>query len=457
MPNTKVKPVPKPEKIIVYSFLGAILLGTLLLMAPFATKSGHMPVTDAIFTATSAVCVTGLSVVDIGSDLTFWGQVIILLLIQAGGLGIMTFSVLFFIMLGRRTSLTTRLSISNISLKIDTLNLKRTLKIVVLTTFIFETIGAMFLFTRFNDIHPIPFAVFSSIFHAVSAFCNAGFSLYSDSLSRFSGSFFVPSVMIALIVLGGLGFMVINELLLWGESVKKHEKIRISLHTKIALTGTAALLLIGTAIIWPLESQNLLASYSPAHKFMNSLFLSVTARTAGFNTVNTALLSDATLFFLLFLMFVGGCPGSTAGGIKINTFMVLCALVAGKLKGTSSTSVYNRKIPSTVIDKTLMIFAASLLLLFSFLFMMLIVEKGGLSHASSRGGFLEIFFETTSAFGTVGLSTGITPMLTVSGKLLLVLLMFAGRIGPITLGIALHTRRKKDVKYDYAEEEIMVG
>jgi len=447
----------RPEKLIAYSFICAIIAGCLLLKLPFSAKSGHMSFIDALFTATSAVCVTGLSVIDIGKDLTFTGQAFMLVLIQAGGLGIMTLSVLFFLMLGKRTSFTSRLSLGNISLDFDPQSMKRTLGLVLATTFIFEFAGAALLYGQMSRIHTFPMAVFSSVFHAVSAFCNSGFSLYSDSLTRFQGQIYVPVVIMALVVTGGLGFMVISEFYEGIIDIKNRKRFRLSLHSKIALTGTACLLVLGAAVIFALEQKNLFAGMPAVNKAVNAVFLSVTSRTAGFNTVDTGMLSNATLFFVIMLMFIGGCPGSTAGGIKVNTFVVLFAVLAGKLKGDLTTSIYKRKIPPVVIDKTVAIFSASLFVLCLFLFLFLMSENIWVSHTVSKGSFLELFFESASAFGTVGLSVGATAKLSTLGKLLTVFLMFAGRVGPITLAVALQTMRRKRLKYEYAEEEIMVG
>lgn len=444
-------------KIISLSFLGTILVGTLLLQLPVSTHAGRLNGVDALFMATSAVCVTGLSVIDIGTQFTRFGQIVMLCLIQIGGLGIMTFSLLFSLFLGLRTTLASRLSVATLSRKLDATGLLRTLALIFLMTVFLEGIGAALLFWRLKEMHTFQFALFSSVFHAVSAFCNAGFSLYRDSLTGFQKEFWLPAVMMLLIILGGLGFVVMDELYLWGKSFFQKRKFSFSLHTRIALVGSFVLLLAGALFFFFLERHNQFNHLSLPGQWFNSLFLSVTARTAGFNTVDTPALSNATLFFLILLMFVGGCPGSAAGGIKVNTFAVLIALIKGQVKGQGMTSIFKRKIPASVIGKSLAIFTAAFIIINLTTLLLQITEGIGISHVISQSSFLELFFEATSAFGTVGLSTGVTPHLTAGGKLLTTFLMFAGRVGPLTLGIVILSRRKQQGRFEYAEEEIIVG
>jgi len=446
-----------PAKIVIYSFLIVIFAGALLLKLPSSTTAKGLSWLNAFFMSTSAVCVTGLSVMDVGKELSFPGQVILLALVQTGGLGIMTFSLLFMLFLGGGTSLATRLSAAGVSRKSDIQSLMFVLPFIIGMTFLFEALGAFLLFFRFREIHPFPEAVFSSIFHAVSAFCNAGFGLYTDSLSRFQNGLYVPVVIMVLIIFGGLGFIVIDEMRIWLGSRFRGEKYRFSLHTKVCLAGTVILILFGAAAIFFFENQNLLRGMPFSGKLINSFFLSVTSRTAGFNTIDTASLTNASLFFVVLYMFIGACPGSTAGGIKVTTFAVLLALIKCQIKGSSMTSIGHRKIPHEAVGKSLAVFAAGFMIVIAAVLVFEVSERIGVSHTVANDNFLDVLFETTSALGTVGLSTGLTPTLTSFGKGLLILLMFAGRVGPLTLGLAIMNKRRKQMAYEYAEEEMMIG
>lgn len=446
-----------PAKIVIYSFLAVIFVGTVLLKLPGSTVSGSLSWLDALFMATSGVCVTGLSVVDVGKQLTFQGQAILLSLFQAGGLGIMTFSIFFILFFGGGTSLSTRLSASGVSKKSDVRSLMSILPFILAMTFILEAVGAFLLYFKFREIHAFPEAVFSSIFHAVSAFCNAGFGLYSDSLMRFRNDYYVPSVVMILIVLGGLGFIVIDEIKTWFCSKLRGDRYRFSLHTKICLVGTAVLILFGAVSVFFFEHQNLLRDMPLPAKLTNAFFLSVTSRTAGFNTIDTAALTNASLFFIILYMFVGGCPGSTAGGIKVTTFAVLLALIKGQAKGRSMTSIGHRKVPPEIVAKSLAVFASGFITVIAATLFFEVSEGIGMASFLSKEHFLNILFDTTSALGTVGLSTGLTATLSPFGKLLTILLMFAGRVGPLTIGLAIVSRRRKQIAYEYAEEEVMIG
>lgn len=450
----------KPETLIFYSFLAAALIGAFLLELPFATTKGSLSFIDALFMSTSAVCVTGLSVIDIGKDLTIFGQLVILALIQLGGLGLMTFSLLFLIFLGRKISIHSKLCIPTISQHIDLKSIKYSLSVIFFMTIFIEAIGSVLLFLSFRKYHNFLFAVYSSVFHSISAFCNAGFSLYSDSFIKFNNNPFVLTVLMVLIVLGGFGFIVVYELYsVFTLRKKSKRRTPFSLYVKIAVMGTSIFIIIGTVFIWILERHSILSNM-PFHKqILNSIFLSVTSRTAGFNTINTEMLSNPTLFFLLFLMFVGGCPASTAGGIKIHTFFTICALTISKVKGLSMSSLFKRKIPDLIIDRAVTIFTASLFIIVLATFFLQISENIEVSHilVKEKDRFLDLLFEAVSAFGTVGLSTGVTLALTSCGKMIIILLMFLGRIGPLSLGIALQIQQKRKLVYQYPEEEILVS
>lgn len=445
-----------PAKVMALSFLSAIAVGTLLLMLP-GMSFISLSFLDALFMATSAICVTGLSVIDVGMDLTFSGQLVLISLIQIGGLGIMTFSVFFMLFLGVQTSYASRLSVGSITGNYDIKSLVVSLFYVISMTFTFEAIGAACLYLRMSELHPPDVALFHSIFHSISAFCNAGFSLYEDSLERFQKEFWVPSVVMVLIFLGGIGFPVMDEIRMWLVAKMTRKKYHFSLYARICLIGSFILIAVGAIVIWLLEIRNLMAEIPLANQWMNSLFFSVTARTAGFNTFLTASLTNGSLFFLIFLMFVGGCPGSAAGGIKVSTFAVIAALILCHVRGRPVTSILKRRIPSTVIGKALGIFAASFILINVSALLLQITESHGVSHQEVQGSFLDLLFEATSAFGTVGLSAGVTPALSAAGKSLIIFLMFAGRVGPLTLGMALLGRKKTSCRYDYPEAEVMVG
>lgn len=447
-----------PAKIIAYSFLAVILTGTCLLkMLPGVTDPLYsLSWLDALFMATSSVCVTGLTPLNVGQDFTQLGQGILLVLMQLGGLGIMTFSLFFSLLLGRKTTLTSRLSLGCISREHDAYSLLHSLGFVFLMTISFEAMGTLFLFLELKKYHPVDFAFFSAVFHAIAAFCNAGFSLYPDNLEGFQNNNVVMGIVMVLVVAGGLGFTVIEEMREYLVSRFKKERFVWSLHFKVTMSATFFLILTGAGAIWFFESRNTLAGHTPLFQLMNSLFLSITTRTAGFNTLNTGGLTEATLFFIVILMFIGGASGSTAGGIKVGTFSVLAALIWHQIKGSGSVILFRRKIPMTVIGQALAIFGASFLLIQMSSLLLAVTERQNMPHGMGKG-FLNYLFEAVSAYGTVGLSTGVTEGLTNAGKTLLIFLMFLGRVGPLTVGIALLTRQRKPLSYEYAEEEVVIG
>lgn len=453
MANTKLS--LNPGRMVLVSFASAIFIGALLLRLPIATRQGSLSWIDAFFMSTSATCVTGLSVMDIGTRLTFFGQTVILMLIQAGGLGIMTFSVFLMILFRQNVSLSSIISVNFEPQHNHAGKLLHVLLFVLGMTFTIEAIGACLLFSRFKDLHSLPFAVFSSVFHSVSAFCNAGFSLYKESLVRFQHEFFVPAVFMGLIILGGLGFMLIDEIRVWLYRRIHGMPMKLSLHTRICLTMTVILIVSGAGFIFLLERQNLLENLPRSQQIVNAFFMSITARTAGFNMIEIPSLTNATLFFLMWLMFIGACPGSTAGGIKVTTIAVLYALIKSKIRGVSA-SLFHRNIPNATVIRSLSMFAASFFMIVVATFLFLMSEHIGVSHMDTKGSFLDQIFEVTSAFGTVGLSTGITTTLTTIGKAFVIFIMFAGRVGPLTLGVIFLTGKAKPV-YDYVEEDVIIG
>lgn len=450
----------KPEALIFYSFLLVVLIGTALLRMPFSSRNIPLSWIDALFMSTSAVCVTGLSVVDVGAGLTLFGQSIILILVQLGGLGIMTFSLLFLISIGKRVSLHSQLCIQDLSQDMSLRNIKYSVFLIFIMTFVVEFVGMCLLFLNFKNYHPFGFALYSSLFHAISAFCNAGFSLYSDSFVSFKGNPSIMLILMVLVVLGGLGFIVIYEVFrIVVNKTNRGRRAALSLHTKIALTGSVFFIVCGGFVVWLFESRGALRDMPVLYQIFNAIFLSITSRTAGFNTLDTASLSNPTLLFVIFLMFVGACPGSTAGGIKIHTLFSVAALVRNKMRGLGMSSLFKRKISPAIVDRAITIFISAFLIVLVAVFLLQITENNSISHlkVNPKEGFLDTLFEAVSAFGTVGLSTGITSSLSTGGKVIIIFLMFAGRIGPLTLGIALQMRQKRNIVYEFPNEEIVVS
>ncbi|MBS4008910.1 MAG: TrkH family potassium uptake protein [Clostridium sp.] len=434
-----------PPKILVGGFAALILLGAVLLSLPISTHTGRIPFLDALFTATSAVCVTGLVVVDTGTYFTRFGQTVIMFLIQIGGLGFMTAATLVFILMGKRITLRERLVIQEAMNQISQQDLIRLVLRVVLLTFVIEAIGALLLSTRFIPQYGLWRGLFYSAFHAISAFCNAGFDLMGGftSLTPYANDPVILLTIAALFILGGLGFTVIMEI------HQKRRFIRYSLHTKMVLLVTLALLLLPTAIIFVLEYSNpaTLGQLGLGSKIINAFFTASTPRTAGFNSLPMDGLFSYTLFFIIGLMFIGASPASTGGGIKTTTFAALVVAVISTIRGREHPLLYGKQIPVEILRRALSIAMISFSLVFFATFALLMTEGGSL---------LDMLFEVMSAFGTVGLSTGVTTELSPAGRLIIIIVMFAGRVGPLTLVFSLAKRmRKAPVKYP--EERIMIG
>ncbi len=447
----------KPPQIVALSFLAAIIAGTVLLSLPFSTTSGDkVSLIDRLFTATSATCVTGLVVKDTSSWAPF-GRIVILGLFQAGGLGIMTFSTLFAILLGRKLSIRDGVMIQGALNQPSAQGIKKLLLYIVCITFGIEAIGAGLLYSRWMHIGQWDsFTTFcNAVFHSISAFCNAGFSLFQKSFTGFQSDVFINLIMISLIFVGGIGFIVlldISKLKFW-----RHDRrlifSKITLQTKIALSVSIALILIGTLVIFLLENENVLQGLSLKEKILGSAFQAVTPRTAGFNTLPIERFAAPTLVFIIFLMFIGASPGSTGGGIKTCTFGILFATIVSMLRNRDRIWAFKKTIPRDVVRKALVVFVLAFTWIFLFSLILSITERATLGEDCY---FLKILFEVTSAFGTVGLSTGITPILSNLGKLLMILTMFVGRIGPLTLAMAIAMHEGKTL-YNYPEEKIMVG
>ena len=442
-----------PAALMVSTYLLGMALGTLLLDMPWATKTGHISWVDALFTVTSALCVTGLTVVDTGGYFTLAGQVVILLLIQIGGLGIMTFAIFILLSSGWRISTQQRFYIQE-SFSSDVLaDVKRLVFFIIVFTLVTELAGALLLAVSWRGDLSLGQRLFSSLFHSVAAFCNAGFSLYPDNLMGYHDHTLLNATVAVLIIFGGLGFPVVFEVFSW---MRFRKQSRFSLHTKLALLSTAVLLAIGMAAFWVLERTNCLQEMPLKTQFLVSFFQSVTPRTAGFNTVDFAKLSSATLMIVIILMFVGASPGSTGGGLKTTSMATLVCVLWNRIKGSEHTNVMDSTLPQTTVGRAITVFILSINAIVLVLCGLLITQLGGQSHEYSRGLFLEYLFETVSAFGTVGLSMGVTPKLNDAGKLLITGMMFTGRVGILSLAY-IFTSRETKASYRFAEENIMIG
>jgi trk system potassium uptake protein TrkH len=443
-----------PERTLILSFLIIILVGTGLLSLPYAARLRPASFIDALFTATSAVCVTGLIVVDTGNFFSQFGQVIVLILIQVGGLGIMTFSVFFYLLLGRSVGIRDRRIIQDTFSQVPIRNISVLLKSVFLYTAVIECIGILFLYITWRRFFSPLKALYYSLFHAVSAFCNAGFSLFSDSFVGFQNNITLNLSITSLIILGGVGFIVLKEIVDIG--FRRNLPLRISLHSKVVLTTTALLIGLGTFFIFSIERDNSLLTFPLGRQILISYFQSVTSRTAGFHTLPMMSLSNATLFILTILMFIGASPGSCGGGIKTTNLAMLFSLAFNRYKGREQANLFKRTIPHETVARSVSIILASILAVTIITILLLVTQLGDLSHTESRGLFLEYLFETISAFGTVGLSMGVADKLSSAGKLILIVMMLLGRLGPLTLAFAM-ARRTQKVPFQYAEENIIVG
>jgi trk system potassium uptake protein TrkH len=442
-----------PTYIIAISFVAVISFGALLLKMPFALEDGiSLKWIDAFFMATSAVCVTGLTTVDPSSAFSLFGEIVLLLLIQIGGIGVMILASYFFLSLGRNMSIKQRFLIQESFAGDYDVNWRILVRTVIHYVVLIEIAGSIALSLFFmRYFHPIQ-SVYYGIFHSVSAFCNAGIALFPNSFISFRDNHFLNLIIIALIVAGGLGFFVIWELKQWWKLRRK--RYRLSLHTKVVLITTLTLIVGGTLAIWLLESRNTAFGSTYLSRFWPSLFQAVSPRTAGFNTVDLAVLGNDSILLIMFLMFVGASPGSCGGGIKTTTFAVVFMLFWSRLRGGTITNMFKRTISTDVIGRSLGItVAAAFVLLLSNVLLMMTDFSGG--HYA-RGRFVEIFFESISAFGTVGLSLGLTPLLNNGGKIIIMVLMYFGRVGVMAMFLqAVSSQKRRTI--EYAEEGMMIG
>lgn len=448
-----------PAQALVLYYATAILVGALLLATPLAATGRPVPFLDALFTATSAHCVTGLSVFDVGSRLNLFGQGVLLALIQIGGLGITTFSVYLFIYLRVGVSAKGRWIINETLLHTPVGSWRELIRGIVVLTLVIEAAGALLLSFAFVPRLGFWPGIYSALFHSVSAFCNAGFSLFPDNLIGFRDNVLVNVTVMGLITLGGIGFLVIRELLDVGRKRLRRQKqpIRLSLHTKVVLLTSAFLIVYGAVGIGWLEMRGTgaLAGMPFMEGFWAALFHSVSARTAGFNSIDLSFFRSPTLFLIVFLMFIGASPGSAGGGVKTTCLALFFAIFYSRLKGSPHTNLFRRTIPDEIITKALALVLLAIILTGIALFGLLMAQSPDLSHENPRE-FLNYAFEAVSAFGTVGLSTGVTAKLNAMGKIIIILLMFVGRVGLLTMAFALAGRTRPHAAR-YAEENIMIG
>ncbi len=459
-----------PTRVLVASFIVLILTGAILLTLPKATPGrASLPFVDALFTSTSATCVTGLAVKDTGTSFTLMGQLVILALIQLGGLGIVILGAVLALLLGQALSVRESAAIQDLLSEGTLGRINRMVVFVFAATALIELLCAAALLHLWNDVPGRALDTqqqwYYSIFHAISAFCNAGFGLFSDNLVSYNRCWEVYLVICPLIVLGGLGFGVLYDLggvvldralRFCKRSIHRSCPVfqqgprRMWLQTKIVLAVTACLIVGGTLALFAFEK---LTGQGPAAQnfsLLDALFQSVTARTAGFNTVDIAALSDAGKFILILLMVIGGSPGGTAGGIKTVTFVVVLMSVIATLRRRDDVEIFNRSVSLLIVRRAITVAVLFVLALFGATLALCITE------ASKHFTMMQVFFEVASALGTVGLSAGITPSLTTAGKLIIILVMLTGRLGPLTL-LAVLAFNAKPVRYSYPGEAIVVG
>lgn len=439
----------KPAQLVLVTFSLIILVGSFLLVLPIAAAPNKsISFVDAIFTATSATCVTGLSTLSLADNFSTFGQIIVLILIQIGGLGIMTLSSSLTIILGKSLAMKQQVVMQDL-LDISSLSDLIGMIVDIITyTLIIEIWGGIILTVAFYfEGQEFSQAIYFGFFHSISAFCNAGFALFNNSLENFTTNPLIHGTISVLIILGGLGFIVLKELK--HAIVEKKSFVNFSVHTKIVLVTNAALIVLGMLVIFFSEFLHSLDTYTLWQKLQVSFFQSVTTRTAGFNTIGLNSFYPHTLYILVLFMFIGASPGSTGGGIKTTTFAILIQSVSATLKGRKRVEFYDRTVPNPVVVRATSIIIISLIVVSMFIFLLMKIE--------ADKSFITIFFEVISAFATVGLSLGITPHLTIFGKLAIVLLMFIGRVGPLTMVLAIGQKTKSTGQVDYPEGRLMIG
>jgi trk system potassium uptake protein TrkH len=433
----------------------AMLAGAFLLMLPFSTTSGNIAFVDALFTSTSAVCVTGLTVLDTGTYFTIFGQIVILVLIQLGGLGIMTVSVLLFQFLGKVISFKHRMAMQETFAHTPRKDIYQLIKSILGFTLLAEGFGTILLFFHWNREFTAIKALYMAVFHSVSAFCNAGFALFTNNMMNYTGSYLLNFTLCALIVLGGIGFPVVFEI--YNLAYKNRGKrVKISVQTKSVLITTAILIVSGTLLFLLMEPDNSLKGLSLTGSILASLFQSITSRTAGFNTVDFSVLSDSAASLIILLMFIGASPGSCGGGIKTTTLFVLFSLVKNRIRGNTNINVFKKSLGKESLSKSVSIFLLSITLVTLVFFLLLMSDHFGHKEIRNSDRFVSYLFEVVSAFGTVGLSMGATAVINNLGKFLLIITMLIGRVGVLTFSYIM-TEAEAQRGIEYAEENLMVG
>lgn len=442
-----------PGQLICISYLLAITVGTFLLSLPMATTSGSIDFIDALFTSTSAVCVTGLAILDTGTQFTGFGQGVILALVQLGGIGIMTFSVTFFRLLGKQVSFRERLALQETFSHTPSNAIYKILASVFLFTIVAELVGAILLLCHWLPLYPWQEALWFSIFHSITAFCNAGFSLHETSFINYRSDWLPNTAVCLLTLLGGIGFPVIHDLY-YRYCVRDGKRRKLLVQTKVILLISIILVTGGAVLFGALEWNQALQGLPFPEKLWASAFQSIATRSSGFNTVDISSLSNPTLSVILFLMFFGAAPGSCGGGVKMTTLALLIAFAWSRFRQQRRVNLFKKTIPSDTIAKafTLIIVSIALITLIFFL-LLLTAPQAAISHDDS---FLVYLFETVSAFGTTGLSMGATPHLTLLGKFWIILMMLIGRVGVLTIAyIVVGTTANRGL--EYAEENLMIG
>lgn len=443
--SERVKAAP-PVRIIVVSFAVLILIGTVLLTLPVSSHSGWTDPLSAFFTATSATCVTGLSVVDTTTHWTVFGQAVILVLIQLGGLGLSTFAIGFTLLVRRKLSIRERMLASESSGG-ESMDAAALLKLMLGFTFACEAVGAGVLLLRLYPQYGVS-GIWPAVFVAVSAYCNAGFDIWgfvpgNASLSAFAGDPLVSLTVSLLVIVGGLGFVVVRDVFL------KRRGTRLRFHTQICLRVTASLLAMGTLLFFLLEYNGVLSDLNFFEKLNAAFFQSANARTAGFASVDISAEQDVTKVLTGILMFIGGCPGSTAGGIKVSTLVVLVVTVGSTMRGREEPVVLKHRFPVGMVHKALTVTMLGLLVVF--------LDTAALSTLNPSVSFINCFFESVSAFGTVGLSANVTAKLEPISRLILCLTMFIGRVGPVSFGLSILMRRKGEGDPILPEGRMLIG
>lgn len=451
--KTKKRKQLKPVTILALGFLSIILCGGIILSLPISSASGEFTnFIDALFTATSAVCVTGLVTVDTATYWNVFGQTIIAILLQIGGLGFMAFATFGAMIAGKKITLHER-TVMNEALNADGMQgLVKMMRKILILTFLVEAIGAFLLSFIFIPEYGWSRGIGYSIFHSISAFCNGGFDLMGNfsSLTNYNTNSYILIVISILIIIGGLGFTVTCEILSHIFDKKERRK-KFSMQTKLVVLITGGLIVFGSILFFMLEYKNpaTIRDMSLTDKIMNCVFTSVSPRTAGFNSISTEELTESGKFVTIILMFIGGSPGSTAGGIKTTTFGILLLTIFSSLKGRDDTEIFSRRFSKETVYKAFTLFALGIIIVILDTFILSILEY--------EETFIDLFYEATSAFGTAGLTTGVTQRIGTASKIILMITMYLGRVGPVTVLLAIMKRKKPNNSIKYPEAKIPIG